>query len=228
MKKHTITSSYRIYSGDSMKHNIAQMAGIGCGFITIMCAFLWTASLIKGSNLKNNLENSWAPLSMFCVLPFIFSEILIVLRSSIENKEMIFAKFARTLPNSFNVYKQSYIGRHIANIFTLIAISAFIIIICAVNIFPADVSDAVRCVCCGIFAVMLFGFLSEITALIKNSIVYTIIFSISLSLCFVFAIIGARFIQNIFILCAILGVGIILNLLSIMFNIRRMKKEWTK
>jgi hypothetical protein len=144
----------------------------------------------------------------------------------IEDKSFTFAKFVRTLPDSFNVYKNAYIAKALLGFIVMIA---FELIVFAVSeLFTHHLMFGVSGIIISLSGIMIYNAVNEVISLIKNKIITAILFG-AWSIGFMAAVFMSMYmLTDIVPVLLIAAAAIVFFVIGMAINFKKMKKEWVK
>lgn len=217
-----LSKAFNIYSGEKPLSGALRLLYIGLlVYAVMMLFFLLMFSITSDKDLEiKKIGNIFFPLSVMMINFFAIGA------TPIEDKSFTFAKFVRTLPDSFNVYKNAYIAKALLGFIVMIA---FELIVFAVSeLFTHHLMFGVCGIIISLSGIMIYNAVNEVISLIKNKIITAILFG-AWSIGFMAAVfMSVYMLTDIVPVLLIAAAAIVFFVIGMAINFKKMKKEWVK
>lgn len=217
-----LSKAFNIYSGEKPLSGALRLLYIGLlMYAVMMLFFVLMFSMTRDDDLEiKKVGNVFCPLSVMLI------NFIAIGTTPIEDKSFTFAKFVRTLPDSFNVYKNAYIAKTLLGFIVMIA---FELIVFAVSeLFTHHLMFGVCGIIISLSGIMIYNAVNEVISLIKNKIITAILFG-AWSIGFMVAVFMSVYrLTDIVPALLIAAVAIIFFVIGMAINFKKMKKEWVK
>ena len=165
-----LSKAFNIYSGEKPLSGALRLLYIGLlVYAVMMLFFVLMFSMTRDDDLEiKKIGNVFCPLSVMLI------NFIAIGTTPIEDKSFTFAKFVRTLPDSFNVYKNAYIAKALLGFIVMIA---FELIVFAISeLFTHHLMFGVCGIIISLSGVMIYNAVNEVISLIKIKIITAILF----------------------------------------------------
>lgn len=217
-----LSKAFNIYSGEKPLLGALRLLYIGLFVYAVMmlfCLLMFSITSDKDLEIKK-IGNIFFPLSVM-MINFIATG-----TTPIEDKSFTFAKFVRTLPDSFNVYKNAYIAKVLLGFIVMIV---FELIVFAVSeLFTHHLMFGVCGIIISLSGIMIYNAVNEVISLIKNKIITAILFG-AWSIGFMAAVFMSMYmLTDIVPVLLIAAAAIVFFVIGMAINFKKMKKEWVK
>jgi len=217
-----LSKAFNIYSGEKPLSGALRLLYIGLlMYAVMMLFFVLMFSMTRDDDLEiKKVGNVFCPLSVMLI------NFIAIGTTPIEDKSFTFAKFVRTLPDSFNVYKNAYIAKTLLGFIVMIA---FELIVFAVSeLFTHHLMFGVSGIIISLSGIMIYNAVNEVISLIKNKIITAILFG-AWSIGFMVAVFMSVYrLTDIVPVLLIAAAAIIFFVIGMAINFKKMKKEWVK
>ncbi|MBE6860300.1 MAG: hypothetical protein E7499_03265 [Ruminococcus sp.] len=217
-----LSKAFNIYSGEKPLSGALRLLYIGLlMYAVMMLFFVLMFSMTRDDDLEiKKVGNVFCPLSVMLI------NFIAIGTTPIEDKSFTFAKFVRTLPDSFNVYKNAYIAKTLLGFIVMIA---FELIVFAVSeLFTHHLMFGVSGIIISLSGIMIYNAVNEVISLIKNKIITAILFG-AWSIGFMAAVFMSVYrLTDIVPVLLIAAAAIIFFVIGMAINFKKMKKEWVK
>ncbi len=217
-----LSKAFNIYSGEKPLSGALRLLYIGLlMYAVMMLFFVLMFSMTRDDDLEiKKIGNVFCPLSVMLI------NFIAIGTTPIEDKSFTFAKFVRTLPDSFNVYKNAYIAKTLLGFIVMIA---FELIVFAVSeLFTHHLMFGVSGIIISLSGIMIYNAVNEVISLIKNKIITAILFG-AWSIGFMVAVFMSVYrLTDIVPVLLIAAAAIIFFVIGMAINFKKMKKEWVK
>lgn len=213
-------SAFKIYCGDGIIKSCLNLIYFYLIFYlsTVLFSIIFSHTSSDSTEI-NKMSDTFLLLSIQLI------NIVMTGVTPIDKKQNIFAKFVRTLPNSFEVYKKSYLMKRVLSILCAFIMELVVYILNVLGIIPLEIGfKGLVIYLCAIIATS-FGV--EFTYLIKNQIINCIISVIWIIGLMVAGHALALTVESVFIIIIFIIVSIICFYIGVRTNYYTMKKEWT-
>ena len=217
-----LSKAFNIYSGEKPLSGALRLLYIGLlMYAVMMLFFVLMFYMTRDDDLEiKKIGNVFCPLSVMLI------NFIAIGTTPIEDKSFTFAKFVRTLPDSFNVYKNAYIAKTLLGFIVMIA---FELIVFAVSeLFTHHLMFGVSGIIISLSGIMIYNAVNEVISLIKNKIITAILFG-AWSIGFMVAVFMSVYrLTDIVPVLLIAAAAIIFFVIGMAINFKKMKKEWVK
>lgn len=217
-----LSKAFNIYSGEKPLSGALRLLYIGLlMYAVMMLFFVLMFSMTRDDDLEiKKVGNVFCPLSVMLI------NFIAIGTTPIEDKSFTFAKFVRTLPDSFNVYKNAYIAKALLGFIVMIA---FELIVFAVSeLFTHHLMFGVSGIIISLSGIMIYNAVNEVISLIKNKIITAILFG-AWSIGFMVAVFMSVYrLTDMVPVLLIAAAAIIFFVIGMAINFKKMKKEWVK
>ncbi len=217
-----LSKAFNIYSGEKPLSGALRLLYIGLLVYAVMMLFvLLMFSITSDKDLEiKKIGNIFFPLSVMMINFFAIGA------TPIEDKSFTFAKFVRTLPDSFNVYKNAYIAKALLGY--IVMISFELIVFAVSELFTHHLMFGVCGIIISLSGVMIYNAVNEVISLIKNKIITAILFG-AWSIGFMAAVfMSVYMLTDIVPVLLIAAAAIVFFVIGMVINFKKMKKEWVK
>ena len=217
-----LSKAFNIYSGEKPLSGALRLLYIGLlMYAVMMLFFVLMFFMTRDDDLEiKKIGNFFCPLSVMLI------NFIAIGTTPIEDKSFTFAKFVRTLPDSFNVYKNAYIAKTLLGFIVMIA---FELIVFAVSeLFTHHLMFGVSGIIISLSGIMIYNAVNEVISLIKNKIITAILFG-AWSIGFMVAVFMSVYrLTDMVPVLLIAAAAIIFFVIGMAINFKKMKKEWVK
>ena len=217
-----LSKAFNIYSGEKPLSGALRLLYIGLlMYAVMMLFFVLMFSMTRDDDLEiKKVGNVFCPLSVMLI------NFIAIGTTPIEDKSFTFAKFVRTLPDNFNVYKNAYIAKALLGFIVMIA---FELIVFAVSeLFTHHLMFGVSGIIISLSGIMIYNAVNEVISLIKNKIITAILFG-AWSIGFMVAVFMSVYrLTDMVPILLIAAAAIIFFVIGMAINFKKMKKEWVK
>lgn len=217
-----LSKAFNIYSGEKPLSGAFRLLYIGLlVYAVMMLFFLLMFSITSDKDLEiKKIGNMFFPLSVMMI------NFIAIGTTPIEDKSFTFAKFVRTLPDSFNVYKNAYIAKALLGFIVMIA---FELIVFAVSeLFTHHLMFGVCGIIISLSGIMIYNAVNEVISLIKNKIITAILFGAWSIGFMVVVFMSVYMLTDIVPVLLIAAAAIVFFVIGMAINFKKMKKEWVK
>ena len=217
-----LSKAFNIYSGEKPLSGALRLLYIGLlMYAVMMLFFVLMFSMTRDDDLEiKKIGNVFCPLSVMLI------NFIAIGTTPIEDKSFTFAKFVRTLPDSFNVYKNAYIAKTLLGFIVMIAVE--LIVFAVSELFTHHLMFGVSGIIISLSGIMIHNAVNEVISLIKNKIITAILFG-AWSIGFMVAVFMSVYrLTDIVPVLLIAAAAIIFFVIGMAINFKKMKKEWVK